>query len=295
MSWWTSAFVMHTRLVKSRPKSRLRRIVGRPLLTAARFLPFPPAQVPDDYNGSLPRIIWMYWHDSEATAPEIVRQCIQSWRDKNPGWEVRVLDAESAAAAIDISFMPPGTRIQLIADVLRMELLRQFGGVWADATCLCMRSLDEWLPPRMTTGFFAFERPGRDRPLANWFLAATVGGSLISVWALSAREYWRGSLRSNHIGPNQREDQFIHHYLFEWMIHASRRLAKLWLATPTMPADAPHYLQLMLKDEKNDIMRERARKVLSDPKVPVQKLDWRIEGGGAKLKAVLAEDPETKP
>ena len=81
------------------------------------------------------------------------------------------------------------------------------------------------------------------------------------------------------------------------MIHASRRLAELWSATPTIPADAPHYLQWMLKDEANDVMRELAMKALTDPEVPVQKLDWRIEGGGAKLKAVLTEgfrNPETK-
>ena len=58
------------------------------------------------------------------------------------------------------------------ANVLRMELLARHGGVWVDATCFCVRPLDEWLPAQMSSGFFAFARPARSRLLANWFLAA---------------------------------------------------------------------------------------------------------------------------
>ena len=59
---------------------------------------------------------------------------------------------------------------EAFADQIRIEILHLHGGVWADATTICAKPLDEWLPERMGTGFFAFERPAQDRMIASWFL-----------------------------------------------------------------------------------------------------------------------------
>jgi len=48
---------------------------------------------------------------------------------------------------------------------VRILLLHEFGGIWVDATLLCNRPLDEWLPSTMTEGFFAFAA----RPLTGCY------------------------------------------------------------------------------------------------------------------------------
>lgn len=42
------------------------------------------------------------------------------------------------------------------SDILRLYLLKKYGGVWVDATNLCRRPLDAWLPSAACEGFFAF-------------------------------------------------------------------------------------------------------------------------------------------
>ena len=52
----------------------------------------------DECFSRLPRRVWMYWQQGEAAAPDLVRECIASWRSQNPGWEIVVLDGDSAEA-----------------------------------------------------------------------------------------------------------------------------------------------------------------------------------------------------
>ena len=86
-----------------------------------------------------PKTIWMFWMQGEDNAPELVQQCIRTWRVHNPDWNVVVLDEESMNAHVDL---PPFLRsrsdlsTQTISDILRLKLLAEHGGVWVDATCL---------------------------------------------------------------------------------------------------------------------------------------------------------------
>ena len=78
---------------------------------------------------------------------------------------------------------------RLQADLARLDLLARHGGVWADATCFCVRPLDDWLLPCLPSGFFAFDRPGPDRLLSTWFLAAQPGNALVSGTFALMRDY----------------------------------------------------------------------------------------------------------
>jgi len=108
---------------------------------------------------SIPKTIWIYWAQGEAEAPHVVQRCLESWYTRNPGWELRVLDEESANALIDLSDVPEGLPRRFKADVLRLRLLKEFGGVWTDATTFCHRPFEDWLPMQAASGFFAFSDP----------------------------------------------------------------------------------------------------------------------------------------
>ena len=303
---WLAAFVWHTRFFKSSQPSLIWKLarrarVGSALFRLGRFLPGPPtagkAIQPSAEN--FPRIIWMYWHDGEGAAPELVQHCISTWRRHNPDWDVRVLDSSNASDYVDIDYVPAGTRLQLVADALRLELLDRYGGVWADVTCLCTGPLADWLMNRLGEGFFAFERPGPDRPLSNWFLASQPGSPLVASWVETSRLYWRNGFYSNHIGGGRR-DQFVYHYLFEWMINSRKQLRLEWLSVPTLPAGPPHLLQKCLLiliglpswwlptatwpgvesgfDQLDHVAIQRLiPDILSSSEVRVHKLDWRLD------------------
>jgi len=188
-----------------------------------------------------PQLVWIYWAQGEAAAPPVVRRCIDSWRRLNPGWRLEVLDRDSEAAIVDMSDLPETLPLAYRADILRLRLLRDRGGVWADATCLCHRPLNDWLPMLTPSGFFAWSRPGPDRLLANWFLAAAPDNALVKGWERAAAAWWRRN-------PRRRTFYFATHYQLEWAMRRDPAIRDVWARTPRLSASRPLALQTALDD-----------------------------------------------
>lgn len=261
--------------------------LSRSLVTLAgpalRIVPPLPHAAPPDLP--LPRRIWLYWEQGEAAAPDLVKLCLRSWRDLNPGWEVTCLDAGAPILAEIGAVLPPGLRPAHRADVLRLALLDRHGGVWADASALCRAPLDHWLTGRMQEGFFGFAltRAESDRPVDNWFLASTPGAPLTRSWLRHALGYWSSNTEPAHY--------FVHQYLFDWMLMTNPALARSWARVPTLSATPMHVLQRALKGKSLPL---DPATVLADPEsYPVQKLDWRLDAELPRLLYMLEQAPPT--
>lgn len=193
---------------------------------------------PNPTSPALPRIIWTLWLQGWDNAPEIVRACQQTWRKNNKNWDVRaleladvtqVLKGDELISLVAEKDLPP----EAFSDVVRTALLRKYGGVWVDSTCYCLKPLDEWLHQVLPSGFFAFAKPGPDRMLSSWFLAAAENNYVIERWYRLTSEYW--STR------NVRDHYFWSHYLFAQIYAEDEVFRNKWDATPEISADGPHY------------------------------------------------------
>jgi Capsular polysaccharide synthesis protein len=210
----------------------------------------------------VPRILWSYWKQGESAAPDLVKSCIASWRDLNPGWDVRVLDDGSVSRFTAMTGVPESISVQGYSDVLRVRLLDEHGGVWVDATTLCATPLDHWLPPLMQSGFFAFSRPGQDRVVASWFIASERGGTLIRAWRRSTDAYWSNVRRPYHY--------YWLHYLLEWVALTNHAAGARWAGTPHVSADGPHLIQRSLRH--GDGAPPDATPLDA---IPIHKLTWK--------------------
>lgn len=185
-----------------------------------------------------PRIIWTLWLQGWADAPDVVRASVNSWRAQNPGWQVRALDEASLPDVLPPDALARARRARhspaAYSDCIRLELLHRYGGVWADATTLCMAPLDTWLPGAMPSGFFAFDKPAEDRPIASWFLAAERGSYIIDRWRKAAIEYWAGN-------PDPNVYFWIHN-LFGERLANDAHFAQLWAQTPKRSANHEGHL-----------------------------------------------------
>jgi hypothetical protein len=192
----------------------------------------------DQLPKRLPRVIWIYWDSPIEQAPAFVRYAIQSWRTKNPEWEVQVLDDESLTQFIAVPTAPTGRKIQGKSDAIRLALLRRHGGVWVDATCACAKPLDHWLPPLMNAGFFAFPDTYPGRIIQSWFLAAAPENELVAEWTKIALPYYSKKGKIRHY--------FWVMYLFEYLILTNRRAAAIWASVPKVPAKGSLLLKRMI-------------------------------------------------
>ena len=95
----------------------------------------------------LPKVVWMLWLQGWHEAPEIVRACRRSWEALSPRWIVAPLSEKTALRALCGSkfieaISDKGLQPEALSDCIRIELLRRYGGVWADATTYCLKPLD---------------------------------------------------------------------------------------------------------------------------------------------------------
>ena len=141
----------------------------------------------------LPRIVWLLWLQGWHTAPYAVRCVLQSWRKHNPGWLVVTLDESNFGEHLPLDKHPPVRwSPQARSDVLRLRLLAAHGGVWADATMLCMGSLDRWVWRAVSaSGFWMYHTDNWTRRPASWFLIGTNSSLIIKRWAAAVDTYIR--------------------------------------------------------------------------------------------------------
>jgi len=218
------------------------------------------------------RILWCFWLQGWHNAPDLVKACAATWRRHNPDWTIHYLSSENMGAFFDPDgefqkLFEKDVPIEALSDVLRIELLSRFGGVWVDSTLYCLRPLDEWIHEVASSGFFAFDRPGQDRMLSSWFLAAEEDSYLVEVWRRDALAYWKNR--------DERDHYFWFHRLFEAAYASDRRFREIWDVVPKVSAKDPHYF---LPYEKHLFrsVNDFDRLTVEAARVPVLKLSHKV-------------------
>ena len=221
------------------PRQEVRDKSARVRLGLDTFVADWDALLDRSYPGAtVPRRLWMMWDQGESAAPPLVRAAIESWREMNPGWEVTVLDAGSLSHWIDMPSLPSWATRTAKSDIVRLRLLSKYGGVWADATTICLRPLDDWVDWAAGTGRFAFARPQPARHLANWFLVASAADPVFETWRIWCETYITA--------PFQPSSYYWVHYTFEWLLREDPQFAYAWSEVPRVSARGPHILQRVL-------------------------------------------------
>ena len=233
-------------------------------------------------DSTFPRKLWMYWQQGWNSAPPIVRKCAESWLRQNPSWQIHLLTEKNVPDFIrlpDFYQDKLALPIPALSDVIRIHLLTEHGGVWADASTWCVRPLDEWLERMLaSTGFFAYAQPGPDRPLSTWFIAAAPRHYIMERLKQEANDLWRQVAENRIImevtdDPASR-DYFWLHSIFASLLQTDRAMADIWNSGPQIKAAAPHYLQHigLMKPATADVKFHIRNKVTN-----VYKLSRRIE------------------
>ena len=65
----------------------------------------------------------------------------------NPTWDIKCLNDDTVKEYLttndaEIIFSDKEIQFQARSDIIRLSLLKKHGGIWADATFLCMQPLD---------------------------------------------------------------------------------------------------------------------------------------------------------
>lgn len=248
----------------------------------------------------------MYWEQGFDSAPDIVKKCRESWIVQNPEWQVISLDRRDIPDGFIEGLEPEifcSLPVQMRSDLVRLKLLLEDGGVWADSTCFCAEPLDHWLLEAASSGLFMFSRPGRDREISNWFVVAEARNYLLEKLFKSQVSFWQKHefhhnspefkkrrnmiarfLNRNRITPMlwfspvmtrflKVYPYFVFHYLFYRMLLTDAKARRAWARVPKIKAVCcilPQRLGLLKQIEPTGISQ------LQQCKSPVYKLNHHV-------------------
>lgn len=158
--------------------------------------------------------IWTIWWQGEENAPEALKMCYNSMRQNASGHKVVVISESNLNTYIElpeyILKKVEEEKISLIhlADIIRMNLLSKYGGMWLDATIFLTDSIPEeiwqytYYTGKLKKTKMACVSEGRWN---GTFFAGKAGNPFFSFMVEFYNQYW------------EKHNQVIDYFLIDYM------------------------------------------------------------------------------
>jgi hypothetical protein len=177
------------------------------------------------------KTIWILWLQGWDKAPWLVQKVRESWKKLNPEWNVELVDERNLNKYVKISYIDKITSPAAKSDAIRLNLLETHGGVWADATLLCMHPLDDWIYEALEpAGFWMYHGRDKGEGPASWFIISIAKSPLISKWKKACDEYWSSR--------NKEDEYFWMDSLFKKLRTSDDEFRSEWASVPYLWCDA---------------------------------------------------------
>jgi len=152
----------------------------------------------EGFTTEIPKKIWTFWDNDDI--PEIIQKCIHTWKKHNPNYEITVVNKSNLSEYLpDVDFSKIKhieNSPQKYSDMVRLHLLAKYGGIWSDASIICLKPYDSWIPDMQensqngTAEFVGFYIDSFTLPqfkenspvIENWFFACTEGSKMVNDW-----------------------------------------------------------------------------------------------------------------
>lgn len=221
--------------------------------------------------------IWICWLQGYEKAPDIVKACIDSIKKHFPEKEIIILTNDNINKYVDFNDSITQKYNKGIisrthfSDLLRIELLCKYGGIWVDSTVLCTSDSIKDILNR--NDFFVFKELDLSRAknrtivASNWFIYSKYKEHPILMLTRDLLiKYWEDY--------NYLMDYFIFHILFTI---SANHYKEDWDKVETYNNHSPHILMFEL-DKKYSKNRFDEIKKMSF----IHKLQWHNDYSNIK-------------
>ncbi|MFD1771628.1 glycosyltransferase family 32 protein [Sphingobacterium suaedae] len=138
-------------------------------------------------SSAVPKVVWIYWEDDQL--PDLIMGFVNDIMVKHPEYEINVLSRATLDQYLPDFFCHQDVPIANKTDLIRLDLLYRYGGIWLDATIILKEKLDWIYGLQFDSGF---ELTGFYRGtntvdevypvIETWFLASPPGSVFIKNW-----------------------------------------------------------------------------------------------------------------
>lgn len=213
--------------------------------------------------------IWIAWFQGMEQAPDVVKKCYKSIRDRFTDYEIVVITDENYADYVTFpDYIMEKYQKGIItkthfSDLLRIELLSKYGGTWMDATVFCSGGS---IPAYMTdSDLFMFQtlKPGLDGhciAVSSWFITAASDHKIIRLVRTLLYHYWEKA--------NSMVDYFLVHDFFQMAIET---YPEEWKQVVPFSNSVPHILLLRLFEKYDQDMYDAVTGM-----TPIHKMSYKF-------------------
>lgn len=197
------------------------------------------------------RTVWLFWWQGEDRMPELVKKCYVSVKEHFVDWEIVLLTEHNYRDYADLpnyvkeKLMSGAITLTHFSDLLRLELLIRYGGLWMDATVLCSNGAIPNSILNSNLFLFQSQKPGADGdaiPLSSWLMWAKTNNRILMATQTLLYNYWEEKKRLN--------DYFLlHHFMSIVMDYYPEESNNI----PPFCNSIPHILQLHLFDKYDEV------------------------------------------
>jgi hypothetical protein len=242
---------------------------------AKKYLPVIKDFEQKEITVKTPEIIWQFWDNPAGkTSPEIVKSCLESAGKFKGNFEHKILNnstVENFADLPDYVFdkLKSGQiSYAHFSDLLRLNLLKNHGGIWLDATAFMSDFVPKYI---IDEDFFVFLTDKLTlfpySYMQNCFIRAKKGSFLCEAWYEMCLEYWKKETKTI--------DYFQHQLMFKALVNNNLTAKKLFAEMPKVSEDE---IQQLVGDNLlqkfDEIEWERIKKTSF-----FQKITYKIPGG----------------
>lgn len=197
------------------------------------------------------KTIWMLWLQGLESAPVLVKKCIDSIRCNKPSdYELVLLTEENLDRYIRLpEFICEKYNKGIItpthlSDIVRVELLHQYGGCWIDATVYCSSAIPHYM---LENDFFMFRWSivGKEGILkgSSWWLTSKSGGQILSDVRALLYKYWKAE--------NKQRNYYLLHIILSKVIDDNSFNRNIFKSMPYVCNANPHILYSNMALEYN--------------------------------------------
>lgn len=221
-------------------------------------------------NHKFPKIIWWCWLQGFEQAPELVKICYESLKKNMPDYEIRILTNDNLDSYIDIphhvisKYKKGIIGAAHFSDIVRLEVLIKYGGIWIDSTVYCTGS--EMCDVIENTELFVYQDINNPFISAsNWLIAARPGNEILILTEKLLIEFWKTHEVATHY--------YIFHFFFDM---ARKKYSELWGKIPVYENCAPHIMVRELNMQYSESRMRELKEISSFHKLNY-KLDFNCD------------------
>ncbi|HFI0235146.1 TPA: capsular polysaccharide synthesis protein [Streptococcus suis] len=197
-------------------------------------------------------VVWVCWFQGIENAPDIVKSCIDSLRNHVYNKEIIVISCENYRKYITF---PEKIQEKVdkgiisgahLSDLLRLELLTNYGGSWVDATVYF--SDDNYPNFIFDSDLFLYQKlkpalDGNPLVISNWFITSRANHPLLLMTKELLYSYW------------SKNNSIIHYFIFHMFFQiATEHYPDEWRKVIPSSSSVPHSLLLRLFDDYNEYL-----------------------------------------